>query len=91
LFDETKTEGRKSHDTVPLKRQQVPLTSGLPIIPFAYPTVVLVEKRREEARLANRTSFQGSNSTGEYTPHREEEGGGQTGQPDILPGVNQYR
>ncbi len=29
-----------------------PWTSGLPIIPFAYPTVVLVEKRREAARRA---------------------------------------
>ncbi len=29
-----------------------PWSSGLPIIPFAYPTVVLVEKRREAARRA---------------------------------------
>jgi hypothetical protein len=50
-----------------------------------------IEKRREEARLANQTSFQGSNSTGKYTPHNEEEGGGEAGQPNIIPGVKQYR
>jgi hypothetical protein len=50
-----------------------------------------IEKRREESGMANRTSFQGSNSTGEYTPHREEEGIGQAGQPDIIPGLKEYR
>jgi hypothetical protein len=40
--------------------------TGLPIIPFAYPTIVLVEKRREEARLAGRSFFSGSNSSADY-------------------------
>jgi hypothetical protein len=47
--------------------------TGLPIIPFAYPTIVLVEKRREEARLAGRSFFSGSNSSADASAHYRSE------------------